>query len=273
MKRILMLILGAFFILGLSQTTSAVTCKDLDTNEKIKAFAKKSKESNPLQRENASGFLEIRTNGQGRKKKEMVHSLRMKEKRRIVFTKGQNAPICIVSSGKREFKCNECTLLTNSQCRSYKSSEKTTTIRGTNIDTEDFTLVQGDNFDSKCINIPKSPKYFKLLSAKQGGDSAYDKIESFYDKKKEIPIMMKFYAKGVLRKVYRFFPKYYIQLKGQWLSTVTRVRTTQGSEKNFTFETMVLVPKDKNKKYQLHLDPAMDPTLKKANIGMLFRTN
>jgi len=203
----------------------------------------------------------------------VVHSLRMKDKRRIVFTKGQNAPICLVSSGKREFKCNECTVLTNSQCRSFKSSEKTTTIRGTNIDTEDFTLAQGNNHDSKCLELPKSPKYFKIISTKKGGDSPYDKIESFYDKKKEIPIMMKLYAKGVLRKVYRFFPKYYIQLKGQWLSTVTRVRTTQGSEKKFTFETMVLVQKDKNKKYRLYLDPMKDPALKKTDPGMLFRTN
>jgi len=273
MKKILIVILGALFVVGVSNTTWAVTCKDLDTKEKIKAFAKKSKESNPLQRENASGFLEIRTKDKGKKKKNVVHSLRVKDKRRFVFTEGQNAPVCLISTGKREFKCNECTVLTNSQCRSFKSSEKTTTIRGTNIDTEDFKLVQGENHDSKCVNIKKSPKYFKIISIKKSGDSPYDKIESFYDKKKEIPIMMKLYAKGVLRKVYRFFPKYYIQLKGQWISTVTRVRTTQGDEKKYSFETLVLVQQGKDKKYRLYLDPAKDPALRKANLSMIFRTN
>ncbi len=254
------------------QSAWAVSCKELDTDQKIKAFVKRAKESNPLNRENVSTRLEMTTKEKGHKKTELVHSLRLKDKKRTVFLKGKNAPICAISLGKRDFKCNECTLLTNSQCRSFKSSEKSTTIRGTNIDTNDFQILENKDFTSVCHEIPKKPNYLKIVSSKVSGDSGYDQIVSFYDKKREVPVITNYSVQKVLRKVYRFFPKYYIQLKGRWVSTVTRVRTTKGSEKKYTFETLIKVMKTKNKKYQIYLDPKNDPALKSANMQLIFNT-
>ncbi len=272
MKNFLVLLMILLWGALSAQNAWAISCKELDTDQKIKAFVKKAKESNPLNRENVSTRLEMTTKEKGDKKIEQVHNLRLKDKKRTVFLKGKNAPICAISVGKRDFKCNECTLLTNSQCRSFKSSEKSTTIRGTNIDTNDFKLLESSDFKSVCEEIPKKANYLKIISSKVAGNSGYDQIVSYYDKKKEVPVITNYSAKKVLRKVYRFFPKYYIQLKGRWISTVTRVRTTKGSEKKYTFETLIKVLKTKGNKYQIYLDPAKDPALKKANMRLLFNT-
>lgn len=269
----LMLLLGVLIWIVLSaQGAWAINCKELDTDPKIKAFIKKTRESNPLNRENVSSRMDMTTKEKGKKKTEQLHNLRMKDKKRTVFLKGKNAPMCMVTLGKRDFKCNECTLLSNSQCRSYKSSEKSTTIRGTNIDTADFDLLESRDFHSVCEEIPRKPGYLKIISKKVSGDSGYDKIISFYDKKREVPVINNYFARKVLRKVYRFFPKYYIQLKNEWVATVTRVRTTRGSEKKYTFETLIKVLKNKNKQYQIYLEPAKDPALKQANMRLIFNT-
>ena len=86
-------------------------------------------------------------------------------------------------------------------------------------------------------------------------------------------MMINFYAEGVLRKVYRFFPKYYIKLGKNWLATIIRVRTTQGSEKKYLFETQLRVLTNKNNELRLYLDPAADPNLKGYNVKSLFFTN
>jgi hypothetical protein len=272
MKNFLVVLMILLWGILFTQSASAISCRELDTNQKIKAFVIKAKESNPLNRENVSTHLEMTTKEKGQKKIEQVHSLRLNAKKRTVFLKGTNAPICAISLGKRDFKCNECTLLTNSQCRSFKSSEKSTTIRGTNIDTNDFKLLESKDFKSVCEEIPKKPNYLKITSSKVAGGSGYDQIVSYYDKKREVPVITNYSAQKVLRKVYRFFPKYYIQLKDRWISTVTRVRTTKGSEKKYTFETLIKVLKSRNNKYQIYLDPKNDPALKKANMQLIFNT-
>jgi hypothetical protein len=272
MKKLLMVLGVMIWVVLSSQSAWAISCKELDTDPKIKAFIKKTRESNPLNRENVSSHMDMTTKEKGSKKKEQLHNLRMKDRKRTVFLKGKNAPMCMVTLGKRDFKCNECTLLSNSQCRSYKSSEKSTTIRGTNIDTNDFDLLESKAFYSVCEEIPKKPGYLKIISKKTTGDADYDQIISFYDKKREVPVINNYFAQKVLRKVYRFFPKYYIKLKGEWVATVTRVRTTKGSEKKFTFETLVKVLKNKKKKYQIYLEPTNDPGLKSANMRLIFNT-
>ncbi len=272
MKKLLIVFGVTLWVVLSAQNGWAISCKELDSDPKIKAFIKKTRESNPLNRENVSSRMDMTTKEKGKKKTERLHNLRMKDKKRTVFLKGKNAPMCIVTLGKRDFKCNECTLLSNSQCRSYKSSEKSTTIRGTNIDTNDFDLLESKDFHAVCEEIPKKPGYLKIISKKTSGDSAYDQIISFYDKKREVPIINNYFAQKVLRKVYRFFPKYYIKLKDEWVATVTRVRTTKGSEKKYTFETLVKVLKNKKKKHQIYLEPMGDPALKKANIRLIFNT-
>jgi hypothetical protein len=59
-------------------------------------------------------------------------------------------------------------------------------------------------------------------------------------------------------------------VKEEWIAAVTRVRTTAGKEKKYTFETIVKIKKNKKKQYQIYLDPATDPALKKANFETIF---
>ncbi len=84
--------------------------------------------------------------------------------------------------------------------------------------------------------------------------------------------MMNFFAEKVLRKVYRFFPKYYVKVDGQWFSTVMRVRTTLGKEKKFIFETLTNVDK-KNGKLKLYIDLSDDPEFKNVPPESLFSTD
>ena len=81
-----------------------------------------------------------------------------------------------------------------------------------------------------------------------------------------------FFAEKVLRKVYRFFPKYYAKVGGKWISTVMRVRTTQGNEKKFIFETLTHIQKQ-NGKLKLYLDFSADPDLKNVHPDSLFSTD
>ena len=272
MKKRLILIGVTIWMILFAPSVWAINCKELDTDQKIRAFIRKTKASNPLNRENVSFRMEMVTREKGGKGSEQLHILRVKDKKRTVFLKGKNAPMCFVTVGKRDYKCNECTLLSNSQCRSYKSSEKSTTIRGTNIDTADFDLLESKDFQSVCKEIPKKPAYLKIISTKVSGTSGYDKIIGYYDKNKEVPILNHYQAQSALRKVYRFFPMCYIKLKDEWVATVTRVRTAQGSEKRYSFETMVKVTENKQKKYQIYLEPKQDPLLKKANLRLIFNT-
>ena len=253
----------------------AISCKELNTDKKIKAFFKKTRESNPLLRKNLSSRLQMKTNDlqKKEKKEQLAQTVRLLDRKRLYFIEGPDAPNCIINRGERDFICSECTLLTNSQCRSYKSDEDSTTIQGTNIDTADFDRLEDANHVSVCKEMPKKPAYLKIITTRNKGDSPYDIIEKYYDKKKEIPVIMNYFSKEVLRKVYRFFPKYYIQLDGEWVSTVTRVRTTKGSEKRYVFETLIYVQKNQAKKYLIHLDPKKDPLLKGANWKTLFNTN
>ncbi|MBF0239862.1 MAG: hypothetical protein HQM12_19350 [SAR324 cluster bacterium] len=260
-------------MLLLPANTWAVTCAELDNNEKIVEFSKKAREHNPLFRKQISSMLDIKTTEEGKKAKSMLHNLRMDERKRTYVVKGKDAPMCMVTVGSRDFKCNECTQLTNSQCRSYKSDENSTTIQGTNIDKKDVELMEDPNFQSKCVDDPEQPDYIKIESTRIGGDSPYDSIESYYDKEKEVNISMSFLADKILRKVYRYFPKYYIQIEGEWMSTVSWVRTVKGREDQPTFETMIVVKKDDSKKYMIYNDPKTDPILKGLDFGTVYNTN
>ena len=100
----------------------------------------------------------------------------------------------------------------------------------------------------------------------------YDRVVGFYDKKKGVPILLNFYAEKVLRKVYRFFPKYYVKVDNQWFSSVMRVRTTLGNEKKFIFETLTHVAKKKGR-LKLYLQISDDPDLKNVPTESLFSTD
>jgi len=122
----------------------------------------------------------------------------------------------------------------------------------------------------------KNPNFFKIESKIKDGsgktDGNYDRVVGFYDKKKGVPILMNFYAEKILRKVYRFFPKYYVKVGSQWFSSVMRVRTTSGSEKKYIFETLTHVDKKKGK-LKLYLQISDDPDLKNVPPESLFSTD
>ena len=254
-----------------------IGCKQLNTPKKIAAFLVESQRSNPLLRKNVSVSLEISAcEGKVCKKKklraskkELLHFQRIGKNRRVFFAKGPNAPRCVILRGNRQYVCSQCRKNANENCRSFPSDDSSL-LPGTNIDLADFELLTQGVKSSKCSELKKQPNYFKIdLRRKAKG---YDRIVAYYDKKKKVPITMNFFSSKVMRKVYRFFPKYYIRVENQWFSTVLRVRTTQGKEKSYVFETLVHVAKE-GKKLRLFTDALRDPHLKGVSADSLFITD
>ena len=261
----------------LPSTLFGIGCKQLNTPKKIAAFLVESQRSNPLLRKNVSASLEISAcEGKVCKKKklraskkELLHFQRIGKNRRVFFAIGPNAPRCVILRGNRQYVCSQCRKNANENCRSFPSDDSSL-LPGTNIDLADFELLTQGVKSSKCSELKKQPNYFKIdLRRKAKG---YDRIVAYYDKKKKVPITMNFFSSKVMRKVYRFFPKYYIRVENQWFSTVLRVRTTQGKEKSYVFETLVHVAKE-GKKLRLFTDALRDPHLKGVSADSLFITD
>lgn len=269
-------------VFGFQNSASAVSCKDLNTKDKINNFLNNSNKSSPLLQKNISVTLildacdgkQCKSKNKRSAQKETLHIIKLDNKRRIYAEKGPNAPRCVIQRGGRRFVCSSCGVVSNESCRSFPS-DGSTIFPGTNIDTADFTLTAGTENEMSCSKL-KNPKFFKIEtlikndSAENG--QSYDRVMSYYDKEKGVPIMMNFFADKVLRKVYRFFPKYYVKVDGQWFSTVMRVRTTLGKEKKFIFETLTNVDK-KNEKLKLYLNISDDPELKNVPPESLFSTD
>jgi len=276
-------ILIVFFILFLlKDSVFAVSCKELDSPEKIKSFMNESHLSSPFLRKNVSVTVILdacegklcKLKSKRAAQKETLIIQRLDNKRRIFAEKGPNAPRCVIQRGARRFVCSSCGAVSNENCRSFPSDESTI-FPGTNIDSADFDFVSEDVKEMKCSKL-KNPKYFKietLINADYGKNGkSYDRVLSFFDKEKGVPIMANFFANKVLRKVYRFFPKYYVKVGGKWFSSVMRVRTTRGSEKKFIFETLIHVDKNKGK-LKLYLDLTDDPVLKNVPPESLFSSD
>ena len=271
-----------FIVMMLKDIVFAVSCKELDSPEKIKSFMNESHLSSPFLQKNVSVTVILdacegkvcKSKSKREAQKETLHILRLDNKRRIYAQKGPNAPTCVIQRGARRFVCSSCGAVSNESCRSFPSDESTI-FPGTNIDTADFGFVSGDVKEMKCSKL-KNPKYFKIetLINNNSGDTekSYDRVLSFFDKEKGVPIMANFFAEKVLRKVYRFFPKYYVKVEGKWFSSVMRVRTTRGNEKKFIFETLINVDKNKGK-LKLYLDMNDDPVLKNVPPESLFSSD
>ncbi len=260
-----------------------LTCAELDTPAKIRAFVSNARDSNPLWRKSLSAHVEVspcemaecgKANRKIRlAKTKQVHLVRRGENSRAFITKGIGSPQCSVRRGSRNFLCAECRFTENSACRSIVPASGPSRIEGTNIDTTDFDLVAGAAFASRCNPLPKSPNYLQIVSNKKKGNSPFDKVISYYEKEREVPVTINFLSKNVLRKVYRFFPKYYTRIEGQWVATIIRVRTTNGSEKRYVFETQLRIRTDRARKLLLYLDPNQDPLLQATSLDTLFLTN
>ena len=271
-----------FIYVLLNDIVFAVSCKELDSPEKIKSFMNESHLSSPFLQKNVSVTVILdacegkvcKSKSKREAQKETLHIQRLDNKRRIFAQKGPNAPTCVIQRGARRFVCSSCGAVSNENCRSFPSDESTI-FPGTNIDTADFGFVSGDVKEMKCSKL-KNPKYFKIetLINNNSGDTekSYDRVLSFFDKEKGVPIMANFFAEKVLRKVYRFFPKYYVKVEGKWFSSVMRVRTTRGNEKKFIFETLINVEKNKGK-LKLYLDLNDDPVLKNVPPESLFSSD
>ena len=276
------ILLIIFFLLLFKNSVFAVSCKELDSPEKIKSFMNESHLSSPFLRKNVSVTVILdacegkvcKSKSKREAQKETLRIQRLDNKRRIFAEKGPNAPRCVIQRGARRFVCSSCGAVSNENCRSFPSDESTI-FPGTNIDSADFEFASGDVKEMKCSKL-KNPKYFKIetLMNTNSGDSekSYDRVLSFFDKEKGVPIMANFFAEKVLRKVYRFFPKYYVKVGGKWFSSVMRVRTTRGSEKKFIFETLINVDKNKGK-LKLYLDLTDDPVLKNVPPESLFSSD
>jgi len=281
-KKQLWILAMLLIFFGYQNNANAVSCKDLNTKDKINKFLNKSNQSSPLLQKNISVTLildacdgkQCKSKNKRAVQKETLHIIKLDNKRRIFAEKGPNAPRCVIQRGGRRFVCSSCGVVSNENCRSFPS-DGSSIFPGTNIDTADFTLTAGTENEMSCSKL-KNPKFFKIEtlikndSAENG--QSYDRVMSYYDKEKGVPIMMNFFADKVLRKVYRFFPKYYVKVDGQWFSTVMRVRTTLGKEKKFIFETLTNVDK-KNGKLKLYLDILDDPELKNVPPESLFSTD
>ena len=109
-----------FLICGLPASTSAVSCKELNTPEKIKSFMKESHQSNPLLRKNVSlglildvceGNKVCRSKSKRAAQKETLRIQKLENKRRIFAEKGLNAPRCVIKRGGRQLcllKLRDC---------------------------------------------------------------------------------------------------------------------------------------------------------------------
>ncbi len=283
MKKIYKLLLSIMLIVfSIQNIVNAIGCKELETAKKINDFMNKSYMSSPLLQKNISLTLILdacegkvcKSKKKRSTEKENLRILKYENKRRIFAEKGPNAPRCIIKRGGRRFICSSCSLVSNENCRSFPSDESTI-FPGTNIDSSDFTLTSKFGKDSRCSKL-KNPNFFKIETKIKDGlvetGGNYDRVVSFYDKKKGVPILMNFYAEKVLRKVYRFFPKYYVKVGGKWFSSVMRVRTTLGTEKKFVFETLTHVKKNKGR-LKLYLNISDDPDLKNVPPESLFSTD
>tara|TARA_B110000116_G_scaffold267465_1_gene279832 strand:+ start:2166 stop:3014 length:849 start_codon:yes stop_codon:yes gene_type:complete len=257
-------------------TVFGVDCSQLTTQEEIHTLVVAAKEAYPLERSKISGQLIVspceksecsKKNIELRKKKLItLHSLRVGDDKRTYFIQGENAPMCVVTRGIRKFKCSDCSAISNDECRSFNSKSS---IEGTNLDSVDMQILNSADYVNTCEPYKKSKKFFKIIATKQSGNSLYDKIVTFYEQKRGVFIKINYYAENVLRKVYRFTSKKYVAFDGRSLATEIKVRSTQGSEKKYSFETKLTIGKTNNK-LNAYANPDQDPFIENMPLDVLF---
>jgi len=266
-------------LLILPSTIFAIECSDLNTQKKIINFIYDSKELLPIHRRKVSVQMNIspcekeecqKKNIKARRKKaSLLHIVRNDLQTRNFFIKGQNHPSCLVSKGLRKFRCISCSMTLSDQCRSFAASSS---IEGTNLDSEDLQSLGSEDYTYACKDLPKQKGYFKIVSQKVKGDSPYGSVQQYFEKERRLLVKIKYYEDKVLRKVYSISPKKYKNFDGSWMATKIRVRTVQGKESRYLFETMLQVRK-KKKKELVYFDLEKDPLLKNTSLEHLFITN
>ena len=73
-------------------------------------------------------------------------------------------------------------------------------IKGTNIDSSDFDFLEDDLYKASCSPIPKTKDYLLVKSEKPQAN-LWQKVEIYFEKKRELPILIRFFHKDSLAKV------------------------------------------------------------------------
>ena len=280
--RVLALALGAA-MLALPGLVLAVECAQLDTPAKIREFIRGGQEVTPLWQGRVSAHLEVSPcegavcDTSQRDKRisliKRVHFMRDGANRRAFVKSGPLAPQCIISRGERDSLCARCDDTTNRNCSSVVREQTSTRVLDTNIDLGDWDLLTAEDYRVTCRQHPEKADLLIIRSETSDAKRTYQEIETNFDKVREVPLRVAMFSSGVLRKVYRFFPKYIVQVDGRWVATIMRVRTTQGSEKDYVFETQISILPGPDQKPMIYHDPTKDPLLKGYNLNQLFFTN
>ena len=262
---------------------AAVSCADLDDEAKIRAFLERSRAATPLWRDQMSVYLEVspcegEVCGQAQRKQrialiQQLHFLRTGEDRRAFVLRGPYAPQCLVSRGERDVLCARCDGGTNANCRSVVRKEGSGRIPNTNIDLTDWENLSGDAYTARCTPSPGAEGMLELEFRAKAPGAVYGRVVAVVEAGRGVPLLINLYAEDVLRKVYRFFENYYVQVGGEWVSTIMRVRSTQGDEKHYLYETQIRVLPGEDKQPRLYFNPQDDPSLKAFNLNKLFFTN
>ncbi|MCV6608746.1 MAG: hypothetical protein OIF32_11070 [Campylobacterales bacterium] len=259
------------FLFFFSTLFSNQVCEYLDSSDKIHKYILQTIHANPISNGNSSVALEIITKKRrGGKTKSSIHMVNHKEKRRVVFIEGDNKGRCIVGQGEKKYKCGDCSLTSNTLCREMKEKQTTTKILGTNIDMTDFDTSRMVDYTSSCHPVKRRKNYVQIESINTGKKRKYDKIVSYYEFKRELPVARHYFEKGVLKKVYNFFPREYKKIDGKWMATVVRVRSVEHKEKNYQFETVVKIKRDSKYKYMLFDDITKDKKINSVPVEELF---
>ncbi|MDX2469065.1 MAG: hypothetical protein QNL04_00655 [SAR324 cluster bacterium] len=259
-----------------------VECKELRTANHYKKLFQKTKTANPLNLDRFSLFFEISPcEGDGCKSEnrllriknqEAIHIIKMGENQRIHFISGSNAPQCFIRNQSKDYKCISCSESRNENCRSYKIEGSDTLIKGTNIDSSDFDFLENDQYKSSCSPVANNKDYL-LIESSNPQANLWQKVEIYFEKKRELPILIRFFHKGALAKVYRFYPQSYILVKGHWYSAQFRVRSVNVSETRYFFETSFKLLINKKNQHHLYLEPEEDPMLNVKELNGAFQIN
>jgi hypothetical protein len=254
-------------------TAKKNNCANLDTNEKVHKYIIDTMQLNPITKDNSSMSLEIKTKQKRTRTAKDIHMIRNGENKRIFFTSGEFYPKCLISKGDKNYRCGECTYSTNSFCREQKDERSGTKVAGTNIDLDDFDISHIKDYTSKCSPIRRRRNYIQIESINTGEKRKYNKIVSIFEIKRNLPIVRNFYEGKTLKKVYRFFPKDYKKVNNQWMATVMRVRSVNGKERKYEFETIVKIKRNSKYKYLFYDKIEKDTLLEGASVDSLFKVD
>ena len=256
-------------------------CPGMGSPNELSKLLARLKSTNPLMLENYSLVFEIsacekevcleENQAQRLSQRAVIHLVKLGEKTRVRFLKGPDAPQCLLRVEGRDYKCIHCGDQDNQNCRAFAQEGSKTRLQGTNLDRADFDFLEDANRVNLC-EVLKDGQYWKITASQKTEPTLYPIIEIYLDPKRETPLLVRFFTDQGLFKVYRFFPKYYIQKDQKWVSTWFQVRNVSGREDQFQFETSFKILKGPSQDWRLYFDTSTDPMIGQAKEDELFKT-